>query len=76
MGFLYANISCYRNTEIGNEAYDNLYIFKMLTLEGAQSGLSWNIVYPLNLSLKKMLIKQEGEVNITSPSHKRQNTIF
>ncbi|WP_337019022.1 DNA-3-methyladenine glycosylase I [Oceanobacillus massiliensis] len=48
--FLYANKSCYRNTKIENKAYDYRYIFEMLTLEGAQSGLSWNIVYPLNPS--------------------------
>jgi DNA-3-methyladenine glycosylase I len=26
---------------------DDSYIFEMLTLEGAQSGLSWNTVHPL-----------------------------
>lgn len=34
----------YHDTEWGVPAYDDRYLFEMLTLEGAQAGLSWRTV--------------------------------
>lgn len=48
---LYAH---YHDTEWGNPIYDDRLLFEMLTLEGAQSGLSWEII----------LKKREGYRNL------------
>ncbi len=34
----------YHDNEWCRPSYDDSYIFEMLTLEGAQSGLSWSII--------------------------------
>lgn len=43
----------YHNEEWCVPSYDDQYIFEMLTLEGAQSGLSWSIVLSKRDSYKK-----------------------
>lgn len=43
----------YHDTEWCVPSYDDSYIFEMLTLEGAQAGLSWNIVLSKREDYKK-----------------------
>ena len=43
----------YHDNEWCVPSHDDSYIFEMLTLEGAQAGLSWNIVLSKREEYKK-----------------------
>lgn len=62
----------YHDQEWGAPVYDDRHLFEMLTLEGAQSGLSWNTILKKRAAYKKAFSDFDAAKIAKFPSKRRE----
>ena len=64
-------LAAYHDTEWGIPVYDDRLLFEMLTLEGAQAGLSWDTVLRKRKGYKRAFLEFDvaGVAAMTDAAH-------